>query len=163
MKTLLLVRHAKSSWDDPTLSDKVRPLNKRGKRDVIIMGQRLLSRQVEPDRIVASSAVRTTITAQSIAKELGYPQEDILLDDRLYACQSEYLLETVQAFDNDLDYVMLVGHFPELNDFLLMFTSDIEHMPTCAMAELTFDVSNWTEIRQNNLQKVLFDYPKKEV
>ena len=58
---------------------------------------------------------------------------------------------------------MLVGHNPELNDFLFMFTREIEHMPTCAMAELKFDVSDWTKIRQDNLQAVLFDYPKKEV
>lgn len=163
MKTLLLVRHAKSSWSVPTLSDKARPLNKRGKRDVITMGQRLFNREVKPDLIVASSAVRSTITAHAIAKEIEYDQECIILDDKLYACQPEYLLEIVQTFDNGLDYVMLVGHNPELNDFLFMFTREIEHMPTCAMAELKFDVSDWTKIRQDNLQAVLFDYPKKEV
>ncbi|CAM5184736.1 histidine phosphatase family protein [Oligella ureolytica] len=163
MKTLLLVRHAKSSWSDPSLSDKARPLNKRGKRDVITMGQRLFNRQVKPDLIVVSSAVRTTVTAQAIAKEIEYDQENIILEDKLYACQPEYLLETVQAFDNDLDYVMLVGHFPELNDFLFMFTSEIEHMPTCAMAELKFDVNDWAKIRQDNLEALLFDYPKKGV
>lgn len=163
MKTLLLVRHAKSSWSDPTLIDKVRPLNKRGKRDVITMGQRLFNRGVKPDLIVASAAVRTMITAQAIAKEIEYKQENIVFDDELYACEPDYILETVQSFDNDLDYVMLVGHFPELNEFLFMFTSEIEHMPTCAMAELKFDVNDWAEIRQNNLEAVLFDYPKREV
>ena len=163
MKTLLLVRHAKSSWSDPNLSDKARPLNKRGKRDVITMGQRLFNRQVKPNLIVASSAVRSTITAHAIAKEIEYDQECIILDDKLYACQPEYLLEIVQTFDNGLDYVMLVGHNPELNDFLFMFTSEIEHMPTCAMAELKFDVNDWAKIRQDNLEALLFDYPKKGV
>ncbi|NLA50623.1 MAG: histidine phosphatase family protein [Alcaligenaceae bacterium] len=163
MKTLLLVRHAKSSWSDPTLIDKVRPLNKRGKRDVITMGQRLFNRGVKPALIIASSAVRTTITAQAIAEEIEYEQENILYDDKLYACEPEYILETVQTCNNDLDYLMLVGHFPELNDFLFMFTHEIEHMPTCAMAELSFEVNDWAEIRQENLAAVLFDYPKREV
>lgn len=163
MKTLLLVRHAKSSWSDPTLIDKDRPLNKRGKRDVITMGQRLFNRQVKPDLIVASSAVRTAITAQAIAKEIEYDQDKIILDDKLYACQPKYILETVQAFNNDLDYVMLVGHFPELNDFLFMFTSEVDHMVTCAMAELKFDVNDWAQIGRDKLESVWFDYPKKEI
>ena len=162
MKTLLVVRHAKSSWSDLSLPDKARPLNGRGKRDVVTMGQRLVNRQVKPDLILISPAVRATETARAIAAEIGYEHDKIAVNNRLYFCQPQYWLDTVQALNNDLDYVMVVGHNPELNDFVSLFTDEIEHMPTCAMAEFKFEVNDWAEIGRDNMQAMLFDYPKKE-
>ena len=85
MKTLFLIRHAKSSWDDTALPDKDRPLNDRGKRDAPKMGKRLAKRDVKPDLILSSPAKRALTTAEIIAKKLDYKLKDIVVDDRLYA------------------------------------------------------------------------------
>ena len=85
MKTLYLVRHAKSSRHDPSLSDRDRPLDERGKQDAPKMGQRLAKRDVRPDLLLSSPAVRALTTAQLIAEEVGYKRKDIVVDDRLYA------------------------------------------------------------------------------
>src|SRR5437899_10475758 len=92
MKTLFLVRHAKSSWDDTALPDKDRPLNDRGKRDAPKMGERLAKRDVKPDLILSSPARRALTTAEIIAKKLDYKRKDIVADDRLYAGEADDLL-----------------------------------------------------------------------
>lgn len=160
MKTLLLVRHAKSSWKDPSLTDRIRPLAERGKRDVVKMGERLASRGVKPDLLVTSPAVRTVETARAIGKEIDYKHRNIAVNDRLYACQSSDILEVVKNLDDGLSYVMLVGHNPELTDFVHLFTDSVAYMPTCAMLELKFDVDAWSAISRENLQQALYDYPK---
>jgi phosphohistidine phosphatase len=92
MKTLFLIRHAKSSWGDTALPDKDRPLDDRGKRDAPKMGKRLAKRDVKPDLILSSPAMRALATAEIIAKKLDYKLEDILVDDRLYASEADDLL-----------------------------------------------------------------------
>src|SRR5438034_8146614 len=92
MKTLFLIRHAKSSRDDPALADKDRPLNDRGKRDAPKMGKRLAKRNVAPDLILSSPATRALKTAQIIAKKLDYKRKNILVNDRLYAVEASELL-----------------------------------------------------------------------
>lgn len=162
MKTLLLVRHAKSSWSDPTLPDRIRPLAGRGKHDVVKMGSRLANRGVKPDLLVTSPAVRTVETAKAIGKELEYKHRNIAVNDRLYACQPDDILEVVNGFDDGLSYVMLVGHNPELTDFVHLFTDSVAYMPTCAMLELQFDVDAWVDISRENLHRALYDFPKNE-
>lgn len=160
MKTLLLVRHAKSSWRDPTLPDRIRPLSGRGKRDVVKMGERLVRRGVKPDLMVSSPAVRTAETAKSIGKLLGYQHRTITVNDRLYACQPDDILEIVKDFEDDLSYVILVGHNPEITDFAHLFTDKVAYMPTCAMLELQFDVQAWDDISRENVHQVWYDFPK---
>src|SRR5437899_11500650 len=96
MKTLFLVRHAKSSWDDTALPDKDRPLNDRGKRDAPKMGERLAKRGVTPDLILSSPAKRALETAQIIAKKLDYKLADIVVDERLYATGADDLLDVIR-------------------------------------------------------------------
>jgi bisphosphoglycerate-dependent phosphoglycerate mutase len=95
MKTLFLIRHAKSSWDDTALPDKDRPLNDRGKRDAPKMGKRLAKRDVKPDLILSSPAKRALTTAEIIAKKLDYKLKDIVVDDRLYAGAVHDLLNVI--------------------------------------------------------------------
>ena len=114
MKTLFLVRHAKSSRDEPALQDKDRPLNDRGKRDAPKTGVRLAKRDVKPDLILSSPATRAFKTAKIIAKELDYNLKDIVLDERLYAVGVDDLLDVVRGLGDKLERVMVVGHNPEL-------------------------------------------------
>lgn len=143
MKTLILVRHAKSSWSDPALPDRDRPLNERGKRDAPRMGKQLAKHDVKPDVIVSSPAVRALTTAQLIAGKLGFERADIRVDDRLYAAQARDLLQVVRELGDKPRCVMLVGHNPELTELAHRFSSSIAHMPTCAVAVFAFDSDSW--------------------
>ena len=115
-RTLFLVRHAKSSWDDVALPDEERPLADRGKRDAPMMGKRLAKRQVKPDLILSSPARRALSTAEIIAKELNFRAEDIVVDERLYATEADMLLGVIGELSDKLTCVMLFGHNPEFAD-----------------------------------------------
>ena len=160
MKTLYLVRHAKSSKYVP-LADKDRPLDERGERDAPKMGQRLARRGAKPELIISSPAVRALATAQPIAKALGYKLADIALNDRLYASEADELLVVIHALDDALQSVMLVGHNPEMSDLAHRLASEIIDMPTCAVAEFRFDASSWSQVGRDVPDKVSFDHPKK--
>jgi phosphohistidine phosphatase len=161
MKTLFLIRHAKSIWDDPALPDEERPLNDRGKRDTPKMAERLAKRDVKPDLILSSPAMRALMTAEIIAKKLDYKRKDIVVDDRLYAVGADDLLEVIHKLGDKLERVMLFGHNPELTELAHRLSSEITHMPTCAVAEFTFDVKSWSRIGEIMPAKVALDYPKK--
>jgi phosphohistidine phosphatase len=156
-----LVRHAKSSWDDPALPDQERPLNDRGRRDATEMGERLAKRNVKPDLILSSPAVRALRTAEIIAKKLDYKRKDIVVDHRLYAVEAGDLLDVIDKLSNALKRVMLFGHNPEMTELAHRLSGEITHLPTCAVAELTFDVKSWSRIGKTKPAKVALDYPKK--
>jgi phosphohistidine phosphatase len=160
MKTLFLVRHAKSSKDDPALPDRERPLNERGLRDAPKMGERLAKRDVDPDLILSSPAVRALTTAQLIADKLDYKSKNIVVDDRIYAASAKTLLEIIRRLDDKLKCVMLCGHNPEMSDLAHQFASEITDMPTCAVAELAFDVKAWAEVGNRAPAKAKLYEPK---
>jgi len=161
VKTLFLVRHAKSSRDDPSLPDKNRPLDDRGKRDAPKMGKRLAKRGVKPDLIVSSPATRALATAQLIADELGYKRKDIVVNDRLYAAAADDLLAVVHTLDRTRDCVMLFGHNPEFSELANRLSGEIGDMPTCAIAEFSFDTKAWLDIGEVEPAEVTLDHPKK--
>jgi phosphohistidine phosphatase len=161
VKTLFLVRHAKSSRDDPTLPDKDRPLDDRGMRDAPKMGKRLAKRDVKPDLIVSSPATRALTTAQLIAAELDHARKDIAVDDRLYASSADRLLAVVHELDDRLDRVMLFGHNPEFSELANRLAKEIGDMPTCAVAEFRFDVKAWSDVGKVEPAKVTLEQPKK--
>ena len=160
MKTLFLVRHAKSSRDDPSLPDRDRPLDERGERDAPRMGRRLAERDVKPDLLVSSPALRALTTAQLIADELGYKRKDIVVDDRLYASSPDGLLAVVRALDKRHDCVMLVGHNPEFSELAGRMSSEIVDMPTGAVAEFEFDTKAWPDVGERAPVKAALDAPK---
>lgn len=163
MKTLFLIRHAKSSWDDPSLPDHERPLNDRGKRDAPMMGERLAERGVTADLIISSPAVRALTTAEIIAKKIGYKRKNIVVDARIYGARPDTLLYVIQELDDAYARVMLFGHNPELTELAHRFSADIQDMPTCAVAEFTFDTAHWAEVgRPCRPVRVAFDAPKKK-
>ena len=160
-RTLILVRHAKSSWDGIGLPDTERPLADRGKRDAPMMGKRLAKQQAKPDLILSSPARRALATAQIIAKELGYKAKDIVVDDRLYATEPETLLAVVGELKDKLKCVMLFGHNPEFSELAHRLSSDIALLPTCAVAQFTFETKSWATIGDVQPANVVLDYPKK--
>ena len=160
MKTLLLIRHAKSSWDDPSLPDRSRPLATRGERDVAAMGKRLSQRHMRPDVIVSSPALRALATARAIAKALDYRRKDIVVDARLYAGSADALIEVIGALDASVECAMLVGHNPEFAALAHHFANEITDMPTCAVASFEFEAKRWKGIGRGRPVSSAFDSPK---
>jgi phosphohistidine phosphatase len=160
VKTLILVRHAKSSWDDPALSDPERPLNDRGKRNASKMGKRLTRRDVHVDLILSSPAKRAIRTARLLADEIDYKRKEIAVDARLYPGTVNGLRTLIHNLAEKLDRVMLIGHHPALSTLARRFASDITHMPTCAVAEFRFDAEAWPDVCKATLTTASLDLPK---
>ena len=125
------------------------------------MGKRLAKRDVQPDLILSSPAMRALTTAEIIAKKLDYKLEDIVVDDRLYAGEADDLLIVIHKLGDKLERVMIFGHNPELTELTHRLSSKIAHMPTCAVAEFTFVAKSWSNIGNAKPAKVALDYPKK--
>lgn len=163
MKTLILVRHAKSSWKDRSLPDRMRPLNKRGKRDAPMMGQRLAKRGVDVELMISSPAKRAMATAEAMAEELDYPWDGIVAEERLYEADVEEILTVIEEQDDWIDRLMVVGHNPDLTALVnILSRSDLENVPTCGVVELAYDVESWMEIVEARPVQVAFDYPRKQ-
>jgi phosphohistidine phosphatase len=161
MKILFLVRHAKSTRDDPALPDQQRPLDDRGRHDASKTGKHLTDRRVAPDLLVSSPALRALNTAQLIADEIGYKRKNIVVDERLYASNPDTLLAVICALDDSLDCVMLFGHNPEFTDLAHRLSETITDMPTCSVAEFRFDTKAWADVGAISPAKVRMDAPKK--
>jgi len=161
MKTLFLVRHAKSSWDDTALPDKDRPLNKRGERDAPRMGERLAKRHIKADLILSSPARRALMTAKVIAKSIDYKPNRIVVDAQLYPGAVDDLLKLIHSLGKKQDRVMIVGHNPALTELAHRFSSEITRMPTCAVAEFTFATKSWPLVDNSSLATVALERPKK--
>jgi len=163
MKTLYLVRHAKSSWNNSNLSDHARPLNERGEQDAPHMGKRLRKRKPQPALIITSSAVRAETTATLLAEAIGYPPSDITIDERLYGAEPKDVLSIIGEMDNAIDCAMLVGHNPTFTDLINALSgSQIDNVPTCGIAILKFPTNTWSKIGQTQGELLDFDYPKKD-
>ena len=157
-KTLFIVRHAKSSWKDQSLSDIDRPLNQRGRRDAPEMGRRLQLRRVSVGVLISSPAVRAVRTAEAIAGKIRYPVRRIVTDDLLYGATEEDILDLVSSLEGTLNTAMLVSHNPVLTDLANCFSTDvIDNVPTCGILEI--QAPAWSDFRRHG-QLVTFDYPK---
>jgi len=157
-KVLYLVRHAKSSWSDSSLSDRDRPLNKRGRRNAPDMGRRMAEQGHKPELIISSPANRAYSTACRIAREIAYEQADIVTDDRLYFASMRKLLE---GLDDQYQKVMIVGHNPAMTSLLNDLAGiSVFNMPTCAIAVLGFDINYWADLHKVEGELLGYDYPK---
>ena len=144
MKSVLLLRHAKSSRKDPDLSDHDRPLNKRGKRDAPRMGRLLKKENLVPDIIISSTAMRARATAEAVAKASGYKAE-ITFDRSLYAAGPQAYIDALHDLSDDNVRVLIVGHNPGLEELVEMLTGEIHVLPTCSMAHVELRVGKWLE------------------
>jgi phosphohistidine phosphatase len=162
MKTLILVRHAKSSWNDQAQRDIDRPLNERGRDDAPMMADRMAARGTSPQRVLCSPALRTVTTAEIFASRLHMPRELIQLERQIYLSGPAHLLHLVRQQESTIDCVMLVGHNPALTDFLNELCTDarVDNMPTCCVAELTFASADWASIDFAQASLKVLDYPK---
>lgn len=163
MKTLYLVRHAKSSWKHPELSDIDRPLNKRGKNNAPLMAERLAERLSGTviDQVIASPAKRAQSTAKKIAVGTGFDWQQIDTARSLYFDGIRAMLELIRETSEEHEHLMLVGHNPDMTDFLNELVGHVTYnMPTCAIATIKFD-SSWSEIDFNMGALINYDYPKK--
>lgn len=161
MKTLYLMRHAKSSWKDPMLQDHQRPLNKRGKRNVPVMGKRLSARSVHLDRIITSDARRALDTARPIGEWIGLNSSDVQSVPLLYHASQKELLDFVRGLEDAWQQVMIVGHNPGLHDVAnLFYTPPIHKLPTAGIVTLVFDIDRWKKIDPKRLIYSGFDFPK---
>ena len=142
MKTLFLLRHAKSSWKDETLADFERPLNRRGRGAAETMGNYFKTEGIVPELILCSPAVRARETLDLVAKAAKWSTE-VRYDQRIYEASGMRLAEVVSQIDNDRKVAMLVGHNPGLEDLLLLFTGNTETMPTGAIAKLLLKTTKW--------------------
>lgn len=162
MKTLILLRHAKSSWNDQAQRDIDRPLNERGRHDAPMMADRLGTRGTIPQRVICSPALRTVTTAEIFANRLHIPLELIQHERQIYLGGPAHLMHLVRQQESNIDCVLLVGHNPALTDFLNELCPDahIDNMPTCCVAELQFDSSDWATVDFGQASLKTLDYPK---
>lgn len=145
MKTLLLMRHAKSSWKDSKLADRERPLNKRGRRDAPMMGQMLVDRGLIPQRILSSSALRARQTAEVVAETAEF-QGDVTYLDSLYMAEVEVYISELRELPDDVDMAMVIGHNPSLEILLQILSSKIESLPTAVIAHLELPIESWAQL-----------------
>ena len=160
MKRLLLCRHAKSGWSDTALADIDRPLNRTGKRDAARLGEKLAANGICPDLILSSPAKRAFATAAKLARKVKYPQDNIVVNDKVYGATLQELFNIIKGLDNSHNTVYLVGHNPEttlLVNYLGALT--VNNIPTCGIVALEFNVRTWAESDRRNCSLIFFEYP----
>ncbi|MFN0139143.1 MAG: SixA phosphatase family protein [Pyrinomonadaceae bacterium] len=144
MKRLFLLRHAKSSWDDPQLADHDRPLNDRGRRAAPFMGRLMSERGFVPDVILSSTAKRARQTTE-LLKEAADFRTEIILDERIYDASPGALQQVVSEIDSH-ESAILIGHNPGIEAFIRYLTGDAEPMPTAALAVIDLAIDRWDQI-----------------
>ena len=145
MKTLLVLRHAKSSWNEPALDDHERPLNKRGRRDAPRMGELLRESGLMPDVVISSDAVRARLTAEAMAEAAHYTGE-ILLDQQLYLAGPDDILSLLRRVRQNAETVMIVGHNPGLEELVEQLTGEWHDLPTAALAQIVLPIDRWRDL-----------------
>ena len=146
MRTLLVLRHAKSSRKNTGLSDHDRPLATRGKRDAPRVGQLLRLRRLSPGAIISSTAKRARRTADEVAQSSTFDGL-IQLEPRLYLADPETIVDVVQCSDAGTKRVMVVGHNPGLEDLVARLTGQEGHLPTAALAQISLSIDEWMDLR----------------
>jgi phosphohistidine phosphatase len=161
MKTLFLIRHAKSSWDDSTLDDHERPLNQRGKVNTPIMAKRLQKLGIKPNMLFSSTAQRAASTALVFAEHLDFPQPKIAYDPDLYLATAGMLQDFISKIKNSLNSVLIFGHNPGLTLLVAqVWGLPINNIPTCGIVSLKFGSSTWEEASSQLPSGATFDFPK---
>jgi phosphohistidine phosphatase len=162
MKTLLILRHAKSSWKDPYLADHDRPLNKRGKRDAPIMGLLLREKGLLPDLILCSTAKRARKTVESVVESSGYDGQVQLTRD-FYQAYPVAFFTILGEIPDEYQRVMIVGHNPDLEELVEMLTGDYELMPTAALAQVGLPIQSWEELNEETEGELINIWRPKEL
>jgi phosphohistidine phosphatase len=154
MKTVLLLRHAKSAWDRPELNDRDRQLNKRGKRQAPEMGKLIHTEDLTPDLILTSIAVRAYKTAEAVAKNCGYDGKIDRIDD-FYPGEPADYLRVLSELPDGVRRVMVVGHNPGLEEFLRVLVGEIKPLPTAALAQVDLPLESWQDLTASTRGKLV--------
>jgi phosphohistidine phosphatase len=161
LKTLLLVRHAKSDWNDSSLSDFDRPLNERGKRDAPVMAQRLVDKEIKIDAFISSPAKRAKRTAVFFAEIYKQDKEDIIFHKDLYGAGPEIFYNVISAIDDKFNTIAVFSHNPGITDFANLLTdARIDNIPTCGIFVITIECKKWKDFKKAKKNFSFFDFPK---
>ena len=147
MKTLLVLRHAKSSWSDSALADHDRPLNHRGERDAPRIGNLVRQQRLTPDLIISSDAVRARLTAEAVAEAAGYAGE-IRLEPILYGAAPDDIVVALRTAEPEVETVMVVGHNPGLEALVGQLTGERPDLPTAALAQIDLPIDRWRDLNE---------------
>jgi phosphohistidine phosphatase len=162
-KTLVLVRHAKSSWDNVALTDFERPLNERGKNDAPKMAKLLKQKNIFVDAFISSPAKRAIKTAGLFMKEFERKEKEMILIPALYHATAETFYETINAIDDALQCVAIFSHNPGITYFAkgLAENIQIDNMPTCSIFAVKSTIKSWSDFKDSKKDFLFFEYPKK--
>lgn len=160
-KQLLLIRHAKSDWVDPTLADFDRPLNERGHRNAPEMAERLIARNLIPEQIVSSPALRAITTANYFAGKFDIQAGSIIKQKEIYEAYPQDLLRIIHSFNDDFERIALFGHNPAITELTRLLTGElISNVATCGVVLINLQVDSWKAVGSATGNMVLYDYPK---
>ena len=161
MKTVLLVRHAKSDWSNESLNDFDRPLNSRGKNDAPLMANRLLDKKIKIDAFISSPAKRAKKTASVFIKEYKKDKKEIILRPDLYEAARDTFYEVIKEADDKYDCISIFAHNPGLTDFANLLTDTrIDNIPTCGIFAIEADTEKWKNFKEASKKFLFFDSPK---
>jgi len=160
-RNLIIIRHSKSSWDNPKLDDHDRPLNERGMANAPEMSSRLKNLNLNPDALFSSTALRAATTAQIFAEALGFPADKITYDSDLYLSSAGMLQDFIAGLVNSLSTVLIFGHNPGLTLLVSqVWGLPIGNIPTCGVVSLKFKDSDWKQTSFSQPTSATFDFPK---
>ena len=162
MKELFVIRHAKSSWSNPSLTDFDRPLNDRGLHDAPMMAKVLKEEGIVPDQIVSSSANRAKSTAQYIANGLGIDESSLVFKREIYEASYSTLLDLINNFDDRYKRIFIFGHNPTFTYLAERLGGEyIGNLPTCGIVGLRFELDSWKMVSAGSGSQFYYDYPKR--
>jgi phosphohistidine phosphatase len=161
VKTLLLIRHAKSSWDDFSLNDFDRPLNERGKKDAPVMAKRLLDKKIKIDAFISSPAKRAARTAKLFAEAYNYKKDDIIFKTELYLAPENVFYDVISRVKDKFDCIALFSHNPGITDFANELTEiKVDNIPTCGIFAIRVNTQHWESFKEAKKEFWFFDFPK---
>jgi phosphohistidine phosphatase len=161
MKSLILVRHAKSDWGNLELDDFERPLNDRGKRDAPAMAHRLLDKKAKPDAFIASPAKRAAKTAKIFAEEMKVKKEKIIFKPELYLAGPEVFYTVIENADDSFETIAVFSHNEGITHFANMLTNArVDNIPTSGVFAIKINANSWKDFRKAEKEFWFFDYPK---
>lgn len=161
MKSLIIIRHAKSSWDITTVDDFDRPLNDRGKNDAPEMAKRLLKEKIKIDAFISSPAKRAKKTAQLFIDEFQRSKDDIIYIPELYNVSSAVLYKVAESIEDKYSSAAIFSHNPGVTDFANSLTTfKIDDMPTCGIFAIKVHSDKWKDFQNAQKEFWFFNYPK---
>lgn len=162
MKTLLLIRHAKSSWDVPGQNDFERTLNARGLKDAPVMAKRLTERNLQIDLFLSSPAKRAKKTCELFMQELGVDEKTIVLKPELYLAESPVFYNVIKQIDASISHTAVFSHNNGITDFVNQLTKvRVDNMPTCSIFAVKVHSNKWSDFETAEKEFLFFDYPKR--